>query len=125
MIAVADVEASSRWYQRVLGCVSGHGGPYYERLVTKAGALILQLHQWNNGEDDHENLDRPEKGTRPGRGVLLWFETEDLDAAAARAKDLRAEIIEDVHMNPNAGHREIWLRDLDGYVVVIAGPEEA
>jgi len=24
--------------------------------------------------------------------------------------------------NPNANQREIWLRDPDGYVVVIAGP---
>jgi hypothetical protein len=23
--------------------------------------------------------------------------------------------------DPNAHHREIWLRDLDGYVVVLAG----
>ena len=27
LIAVADVEASSLWYRRLLGCESGHGGP--------------------------------------------------------------------------------------------------
>ena len=42
MIAVKDVEASSRWYQRLLGCESGHGGKEYERLVCE-GELILQL----------------------------------------------------------------------------------
>ena len=26
LIAVLDVEASSRWYQRLLGCQSAHGG---------------------------------------------------------------------------------------------------
>jgi hypothetical protein len=26
LIAVTDVEASSRWYQRLLGCQSAHGG---------------------------------------------------------------------------------------------------
>jgi hypothetical protein len=26
LIAVTDVEASSRWYQRLLGCKSAHGG---------------------------------------------------------------------------------------------------
>ncbi len=26
LIAVSDVEASSRWYCRLLGCTSGHGG---------------------------------------------------------------------------------------------------
>jgi len=28
-----------------------------------------------------------------------------------------------VHRNPNAGHRELWIRDLDGYIVVIASPD--
>lgn len=31
LIRVNDVEASSRWYQRLLGCESAHGGPNYER----------------------------------------------------------------------------------------------
>ena len=43
LIAVRDVAASSCWYQQLLGCESGHGGPEYERLV-KDGELILQLH---------------------------------------------------------------------------------
>ena len=38
-------------------------------------------------------------------------------------RDLHAEVVEDVHVNPNAHHRELWLRDLDGYVVVIASPD--
>jgi hypothetical protein len=29
--------------------------------------------------------------------------------------------VTDVHTNPNAGHRELWLHDLDGYLVVLAG----
>ncbi|MGI8945417.1 MAG: VOC family protein, partial [Thermoleophilaceae bacterium] len=44
MISVADVEASSRWYQQVLGATSGHGGPEYERLLVD-GILIMQLHK--------------------------------------------------------------------------------
>src|SRR5437899_13003837 len=39
LICVRDVEASSRWYQRLLGCQSTHGGPHYERLVVRAGSL--------------------------------------------------------------------------------------
>jgi len=27
-----------------------------------------------------------------------------------------------VHVNPQAGHREVWIRDPDGYLVVIAEP---
>ena len=34
MIAVRDVEASSRWYQQLLGLRSDHGGPNYERLLA-------------------------------------------------------------------------------------------
>ena len=45
LICVGDVEASSRWYQRLLNCQSAHGGPNYERLVF-AGKLVLQLHGW-------------------------------------------------------------------------------
>ncbi|HSZ23199.1 MAG TPA: VOC family protein, partial [Candidatus Sulfotelmatobacter sp.] len=57
-----------------------------------------------------------------GHGVLLWFEVADFDAAVERARALQAQVIEEPKVNPNAGHREMWLRDPDGYVVVIAGP---
>jgi hypothetical protein len=30
--------------------------------------------------------------------------------------------VTDEHLNPNAGHREIWINDLDGYLVVISEP---
>jgi hypothetical protein len=38
----------------------------------------------------------------------------------ARIRDADAEVVSDVHVNPNAGHREIWIRDLGGYLVVFA-----
>ncbi|MBI3744749.1 MAG: VOC family protein, partial [Chloroflexi bacterium] len=46
LIAVSDVEVSSRWYQRLLGCTSAHGGREYERLVH-GDKLVLQLHNWD------------------------------------------------------------------------------
>jgi hypothetical protein len=46
-----------------------------------------------------------------GNGVLLWFEVDDFDAAVARARGLEAPILLDVHRNPNANHRELWIRD--------------
>ena len=48
MIAVADVEEASRWYQQVLGAASGHGGPEYEQLLV-GGQLVLQLHRLEIG----------------------------------------------------------------------------
>lgn len=125
MIAVTDVEASSRWYQRLLGCESAHGGPDYERLVVD-GRLVLQLHHFDV-EHDHGPIGN--RDDRPyGNGVLLWFELDDFDAAVSRAKDLGAEVVLPRRRNPAAGdggpnHWELWLRDPDGYVVVIASPD--
>ena len=56
LIAVRDVEASSAWYRRLLGCQSGHGGREYEQLV-RDGELLMQLHHW--GDHDHPNLGDP------------------------------------------------------------------
>jgi catechol 2,3-dioxygenase-like lactoylglutathione lyase family enzyme len=125
LIAVADVEASSRWYQRLLGCQSAHGGPEYERLVAN-GALVLQLHRF---EVEHHHLPIGNPADRPyGNGVLLWFEVDDFDAAARRATELGAEVVMPRHRNPPDGqggpnHWELWLRDPDGYMVVIASPD--
>ncbi len=119
LIAVRDVAASSRWYQQLLGAESGHGGAEYERLI-KDGELLLQLHAWD--AHDHPNLGDPDAAAH-GYGVLLWFQTDAFDAAVARARSLDAEIIAAPRVNPRARQRECWLRDPDGYVVVLAGPE--
>jgi hypothetical protein len=58
LIAVTDVEASSRWYQRLLGCQSAHGGAEYERLVSN-GVLILQLHSFDV-EHHHGAIGNPD-----------------------------------------------------------------
>jgi catechol 2,3-dioxygenase-like lactoylglutathione lyase family enzyme len=126
LIAVTDVEASSRWYQHLLGCQSAHGGTEYERLVAD-GDLVLQLHAWTV---EHHHAPIGDPASRPyGNGVLLWFEVEDFDSAVARAGELEAEIMMAPHRNPPDGqpggpaHREIWLRDRDGYSVVLASPD--
>jgi hypothetical protein len=41
------------------------------------------------------------------------------DKAAAQARALGAEILEEPHVNTRANHRECWIRDPDGYVVVL------
>jgi hypothetical protein len=121
LISVADVEASSRWYQRLLVCESGHGGPEYERLEAD-GRIILQLHRWDVAHH-HGALGDP--AVAPGNGVLLWFEVDDFDAAASRAEALNADVVMPRHRNPPDGdggpnHWELWLRDPDGYTVVLA-----
>ena len=82
LICVSDVEASSRWYQQLLGVRSAHGGPNYERLEHD-GRLVLQLHRWEE-EHDHGPIGDKHNPSR-GNGVLLWFEVEDFDAALKKS----------------------------------------
>jgi hypothetical protein len=124
LICVQDVEASSRWYQRLLSVQSAHGGKEYERL-ERDGVLILQLHAWHVAHDHGPigDADQPH-----GNGVLLWFEIEDFDAAMTRVAELQCELVLPKHRNPPDGkggpnHWEIWLRDPDGYTVVLASPD--
>lgn len=125
MIAVRDVRKSSEWYARLLGAertselMHSDHAHIYDRLLS-AGSLILQLHAW--GEHDHPNLVRPE-GKSLGQGVLLWFEVDDFDAAVKRARELRAKVLREPHVNAAPQHREIWIEDGDGYVVVLASPD--
>lgn len=125
LIAVTDVEASSRWYQRLLGLESAHGGAQYERL-TRKGELIMQLHAF---EVEHHHGPIADRADRPyGNGVLLWFELDDFDAALRRALEMEVDVVLPRHRNPpdcdgGPNHWEIWLRDPDGYVVVLASPD--
>ena len=120
LIAVRDVEASRRFYTEILGAEGGHGGDEYEQVVS-GGELVLQLHRIDV-EDHHGPLAASDVPL--GNGTLLWFEVEDFDAAVERARGIGAEVERDVHVNPNARQRELWLRDPDGYRVVVAGPSE-
>jgi catechol 2,3-dioxygenase-like lactoylglutathione lyase family enzyme len=122
LIAVRNVRTSSRWYRTLL---AGDSLPEhehrdnYDRILCDA-QLILQLHAWD--EENHPNLVDADAAP-PGHGVLIWFEVSDFDATVQRARSLNAKIIEEPHLNPNAGQMEIWIRDPDGYVVVVAGPD--
>ena len=125
LLVVTVVEASSRWYQRLLGCRSDHGGPEYERLVH-GDRLVLQLHAFDVAHDHGPIGDRDDKPY--GNGVLLWFEVDDFDAAAARAAELKAAVVLPRPRNPPDGkggpnNWELWLRDPEGYTVVLASPD--
>jgi catechol 2,3-dioxygenase-like lactoylglutathione lyase family enzyme len=125
LISVTDVERSSRFYQELLGCESGHGGAAYERLLVD-GELVLQLHSF---EVEHHHGAIGDQSSRPyGNGLALWFEIDDFDDAVLRADSLQAQIVMPPHRNPPDGpggpdHREIWLRDPDGYLIVLASPD--
>ena len=92
LICVHDVPATSAWYQQLIGCTRGHGGDEYERLMA-GGQLVLQLH----------------------------FELPDFDAAVRRAVDVKMETLKGRRLSEN-GNWEFWLRDPDGYTVVLTSP---
>jgi predicted enzyme related to lactoylglutathione lyase len=118
LICVHHVEASSAWYQQLLGLRSGHGGAEYERL-NAGDRLVLQLHQW---AVDHHHGPLGDPTQRPyGNGVLLWFELPDFEAAVARAQGMGVEVLRPSQLSEN-GNWEFWLRDPDGYTVVLTSP---
>jgi catechol 2,3-dioxygenase-like lactoylglutathione lyase family enzyme len=122
LIAVRDVRASSRWYAALLGADSlpeHQHRDVYDRICC-GGRMLLQLHAWDR--EEHPNLVDADAAP-PGHGVVLWFQVDDFDAAVQRARGLGAEVLMEPHVNPAPRHREIWLRDADGYVVVMAGPD--
>ena len=122
LIAVRNVRASSRWYVELLGADLIPEHPHrdvYDR-ISHFGRLLLQLHAWD--AEEHPNLVNADAAP-PGHGVLLWFQVDDFDLVVERARGLGAEIVEEPHVNPAPRHREIWLRDPDGYVVVVASPD--
>jgi catechol 2,3-dioxygenase-like lactoylglutathione lyase family enzyme len=122
LIAVSDVAQSAEWYARLLGAERLGGdthGNLYDRVMSD-DELILQLHAWDR--EDHPNL--VDRGAAAiGHGMLLWFELDDFDAAVERARDMKVTVVEEPHVNPGPQHREMWLRDPDGYVVVITSPD--
>lgn len=82
--------------------------------------MMLQLHAWD--AENHPNL--VNRDAAPvGHGILVWFETDDFDGTVARARKLGVEVIEEPHVNPAPNHREMWIRDPDGYVVVFVSPD--
>lgn len=126
MLMVRDVEASSRWYQQLLGLTSDHGGAEYERLLADR-ELVLQLHQEGTA---HHHGPIGDPGKDRGNGVLVWFGgVSDFDGVVERAARLEAPVVKEPHRNPpegegnGPGHREIWLRDPDGYTLVVASPD--
>jgi hypothetical protein len=119
LVAVKNVKVSSAWYRALLHVHTLPDHPHrlvYDRL-TSGDSVILQLHSWD--DEEHPNLTERDKAA-VGHGLLLWFEVDDFDAAVERAWKLGATVVKEPHLNPAPKHREVWLRDPDGYYVVLA-----
>jgi catechol 2,3-dioxygenase-like lactoylglutathione lyase family enzyme len=123
MLTVRDVEASSCWYQQLLGCRSGHGGPDFEMLMD-GDELLLMLHRAHAHEHAATRSDpvaavlRDAVGTL-GAGVCVYIRVDDVDAIYERAQAMDAEVLGPPRDNPLAHHRELELRDPDGYFITV------
>lgn len=115
MIAVRDVEASSRWYQWLLGCTSDHGGSEFDRLVD-GQTVVLLLHHW--GAPEHPSM-RWSAAGRAGNGLVLYFRVADLDAVYQRAVAGEADVEGPPAFNEQSHQREFSLRDPDGYYLTV------
>ena len=115
IIAVKDVEASSKWYQALFGCRSMHGGKEFDILVSENDEVLICLHKW--GEHQHPTMTNP--GIVPGNGLILYFRTENMKAIRQNAERAGALIVEDIHLNPNSTKQEFSIRDPDGYYLTI------
>ena len=116
IIAVKDVEASSKWYQQVFGCRRIHGGTdTFAVLVSENDEVLLCLHQW--GEHLHPTMKDPD--ITPGNGLILYFRTENMDAIRQEIEKTSSIVEEDIHLNPNSLKKEFSLRDPDGYFLTI------
>ena len=113
---VDDVEASSRWYQTLLGAQSMHGGPDFE-MLSRDGAMVLQLHR---AEADEHGDHRLPRGAPRGAGVLLYCEVADVRAMHRTATDMDAVVESDPKFIAAAGHTEFVVHDPDGYALVFA-----
>jgi catechol 2,3-dioxygenase-like lactoylglutathione lyase family enzyme len=116
IIAVNDVERSSKWYQRLLGCKSSHGGGTFEILADEDGTVLLCLHKW--GEHDHPTMSDPKIPI--GNGVILYIKVADLEQIWGNAISLNSTIEQGPHFNHNSGKEQFILRDLDQYYLIIS-----
>lgn len=118
IVGVADVGASLKWYQSLLGqpeTTPSHS--YFAQVLDADGTVLLCLHEW--GAHEHPSLTGPAPAA-PGNGLLLFFRVDDFDLALQRARGLVTRLDEEAHFNPNTRTREFSLRDPDGYYVTIS-----
>ena len=115
IIAVKDVEVSSKWYQLVFDCRSMHGGKEFDIIVSENDEVLICLHKW--GEHQHPTMTN--SSVTPGNGLILYVRTENMNIIRQNVEKIGGFIVEDIHLNPNSTKKEFSLRDPDGYYLTI------
>ncbi|HEU5053252.1 MAG TPA: VOC family protein [Hanamia sp.] len=116
IIAVKNVEESSRWYQNIFGWKRKHGGSDFAVLVSENDEILLCLHAWE--KHGHPTMQDP--SIRAGNGLILYFRTSDLESIRENVEKAGAIVEEEIHINPNSTKKEFSIRDPDGYYLTIA-----
>ena len=117
IIAVKDVEASSKWYEQVFGFKRAHGeNEMFAVLVSEENEIILCLHSW--GDHHHPTMTNP--NLTAGNGVILYFRTKAMNTIRQNVSNLQDVVEEDIHLNPNSLKMEFSMRDPDGYYLIIS-----
>ena len=115
---VDDVEASSNWYQGLLGLKSGHGGKEFEMLMD-ADTVVLQLHRME--ADEHPGIE-VRVDAPVGNRVVIYCQCDDVLDAHARAQAEGTRVLAAPHWNEVAGHTVFTVKDPDGFVVSVYQP---
>jgi predicted enzyme related to lactoylglutathione lyase len=92
IIAVKDIEASSKWYQSVFGWRSLHGGKHFVTLASEDDEILMCLHKW--GEHEHPTMMNP--SIPPGNGLILYFRTENMDLIRQNVEKIGGLIAEEI-----------------------------
>jgi catechol 2,3-dioxygenase-like lactoylglutathione lyase family enzyme len=115
IIAVKDVEASSKWYEELFGFKRAHGGSGMFAVLKSKDEIVLCLHAWKSHE--HPTMADPE--ITAGNGLILYFRADNLKSIRKMAEKYGVEVEEDIHLNKNSNKNEFSLRDPDGYYLTI------
>lgn len=121
IVGVADVPASFKWYQSLLGVpATAPVHSYFGQILDSDGTVLLCLHEW--GAHEHPTLSSPDHAS-PGNGLWLFFRVDDFDEALSRARSLVGAFEQEPEVNPATGTREFTHRDPDGYYVMVSALE--
>lgn len=116
IIAVKDVEASSKWYQSVFGVRSMHGGKEFDILIDKNDEVLLCLHKW--GEHGHPTMQT--SNMLPGNGLILYFRMDNMEQIRENLRNMNYGVEEEIKLSPNSRRKEFSFREPDGYYITIA-----
>jgi len=116
IIAVKDIEVSSKWYQTIFECRRMHEGNDFAVLISENDEILICLHKW--GEHEHPTMTNP--NDTPGNGLILYFRTENMNVIRQNVKKIGSPVEEDIHLNQNSRKMEFSLLDPDGYYLTIS-----